>query len=183
MSFFNVIYTEFTEIWSKLRAFSEVSFQNVSRKMFLTMYNMNSNTMMNARARTNLRSRLNETTNSPFQGYSNESAMKSHDYQTLTSVSDDNHRSFLTFAVNDIFHTDKHGKKCLTPAFIKALEKYPEQCQQKLNDIYKKQRGPKPACIRQYLKPVVKPETKPRGWNLVNFWDTEKGLQKREVLS
>ena len=131
---------------------------------------MNSNMTTNARARTNLRSRLNEVTNSLSQGYSNESrdsATILSDFRTSTPKSCDNHRSFLTFAVNDIpnieiFHTDKHGKKCLTPAFIKALKKYPEQCDQLLNKMYEKRRGPKPACIRQYLKPVVKPETKPR---------------------
>ena len=130
---------------------------------------------MNAKARTNMQNLLNEATNSLSQGDSKDS----------TTISYDNHRSFT---VNDIpnieiFHTDKHGKKCLTPAFIKAMKEYPEQCEEFLNKMYEKRRGPKPTCIRQYLKPVVKPKTKPRGWNLIDFWDTAKGLQRREASS
>ena len=66
---------------------------------------------------------------------------------------------------------------------MKAMKKYPEQCEEYLNKMYEKRRGPKPTCIRQYLKPVVKPKTKPRGWNLIDFWDTAKGLQRREASS
>ena len=138
---------------------------------------MNSNMTTNARARTNMQNRHNEATNSLFQGYP--------ESRDSTMISHDNHRSFT---VNDIpnieiFHTDKHGKKCLTPAFMKAMKKYPEQCEEYLNKMYEKRRGPKPTCIRQYLKPVVKPKTKPRGWNLIDFWDTAKGLQRREASS
>jgi len=132
------------------------------------------------------KNRLNEVNNSLFQGYSNESRdsqMISPDVRTSTPVSYDHHPSFAVKDISniEIFHTDKHGKKCLSSAFIKAMDKYPEQCEKLLNTIYKTRRGPKPACIRKYLKPVVKPETKPRGWNLINFWDTERGLQRREV--
>ena len=114
---------------------------------------MNSNMTTNARARTNMQNQHNEATNSLEKGNSRDS----------TTISHDNHRSFT---VNDIpnieiFHTDKHGKKCLTPAFMKAMKKYPEQCEEYLNKMYGKRRGPKPTCIRQYLKPVVKPITKP----------------------
>ena len=53
---------------------------------------------MDARARTNLRSRLNEATNSLFQGSSNESrdsSMISPDFQTSTPVSYDRRRPFI----------------------------------------------------------------------------------------
>ena len=131
---------------------------------------MNSNMTTNARPHTNLRNCLNQAT-------SNESmdlAMIFPDFRTSTPISYEHHRYFITFAVNDIpniwiFRADRHGKKCLTPAFIKATKKYPEQCEQLLNKMYEKRRGPKPACIRQYLKPVEKLETKARGWNLINF--------------
>ena len=63
------------------------------------------------------------------------------------------------------------------------MKKYPEPCEQLLNRMYERRRGPESACKRQSLQSIVKLGTKPRGWNLINFWDTEKGLQKREASS